>query len=124
GGAGRGATTAPGASNAHIRPKVAAESTRDFLPERDMRDERVLRRDYEKLRIGHELAKALGAELDLEKLLPKILDKAFELLGADRGVILLMNSTGELVPRYVKQRDGKQDNIVLSKTVMNEVIAQ
>src|SRR5262249_17162719 len=65
-----------------------------------------------------------GAELDLEKLLPKILDKAFELLGADRGVILLMNSTGELVPRYVKQRDGKQDNIVLSKTVMNEVIAQ
>ncbi len=117
-------TIAPATSDSHIRHKVAAESTRDFLPERDMRDERVLRRDYEKLRIGHELAKALGAELDLEKLLPKILDKAFELLGADRGVILLMNSAGELVPRYVKQKDSKQDNIVLSKTVMNEVIAQ
>jgi adenylate cyclase len=49
----------------------------------------VLRRDYERLRIGHELARAVGSELDLEKLLPKILDKAFELVGADRGAILL-----------------------------------
>jgi adenylate cyclase len=28
------------------------------------------------------------------------------------------------VPRYVKQKDGRQENIVLSKTVMAEVIAQ
>src|SRR5204863_9962021 len=83
-----------------------------------------LRRDYEKLRIGHELGRAVGAELDLDKLLPKILDKAFELLGADRGVILLMDGKGDLVPRYVKQKDGRQENIVLSKTVMAEVISQ
>ena len=35
-----------------------------------------------------------------EKLLPKILDKAFELVGADRGAILLMDDRGEPVPRY------------------------
>jgi adenylate cyclase len=117
-------TIAPGTSESHIRQKINA-STRDFLPERDVNDEKQVRRDYEKLRIGHELARALGAELDLEKLLPKILDKAFELLGADRGVILLMGPNDELVPRYVKQKDGKPtENIVLSKTVMAEVMSQ
>ncbi len=114
-------TIAPGLTESHIRQRIAASSG-DFLPERTITDETVLRSDYERLRIGHELAKAVGSELDLEKLLPKILDKAFELVGADRGAILLMDSSGNLVPRYVKTREGKDDNIVLSKTVTNEVI--
>jgi adenylate cyclase len=116
-------TIAPGMTESHIRQKIAASQPgREFLAEREIFDEKVLRRDYEKLRIGHELARALGAELDLDKLLPKILDKSFELLGADRGVILLMDANGEMVPRYVKQKDGRQENIVLSKTVMAEVV--
>ena len=59
------------------------------MPEKQISDVEHLRRDYEKLRIGHELGRAIVGELDLDKLLPKILDKAFELLPADRGVILL-----------------------------------
>jgi adenylate cyclase len=119
-------TIAPGITESHIRQKLPAAQTRDFVPEREILDEKTLRRDYEKLRIGHELAKALGVELDLERLLPKILDKAFELLGADRGVILLMDAaSGELVPHSIKAKDGKQaENIVLSKTVLNEVKEQ
>ena len=90
------------------------------MPERQISDEKNLRRDYERLRIGFELARAVGSELDLDKLLPKILDKAFELVGADRGVILLRNdNSSELVPRFVKTRSGKSDpNIVLSKNRM------
>ena len=115
-------TIAPGLTESHIRQRIAAQSG-EFLTERSITDEAVLRRDYERLRIGHELAKSVGSELDLEKLLPKILDKAFELVGADRGAILLMNSEGEMVPRYVKTRSGKDDNnIVLSNTVMTEVV--
>ena len=89
-------------------------STGDFMQEKQITDEKVLRRDYERLRIGHELARAVGSELDLEKLLPKILDKAFELVGADRGVILLTDDrTNEMTPRFVKTRSGKSDpNIV------------
>jgi adenylate cyclase len=118
-------TIAPGVTESHIRQKIAAHSARDFVPEKEISDEKVLRRDYEKLRIGYELARSLAAELDLDKLLPKIIEKAFELLGADRGVILLMDAAGELQPRYVKQKDGRSaENIVLSKTVMAEVIAQ
>ena len=115
-------TIAPGLTESHIRQRIAA-STGEFLPERQIRDDTVLRRDYERLRIGHELAKAVSSELDLEKLLPKILDKAFELVGADRGAILLMEN-GELVPRHVKTRDGRsEDSIVLSRTVTAEVIS-
>ena len=115
-------TIAPGLTESHIRQRIAAQSG-DFLHERAINDDSVLRRDYERLRIGHELAKAVGSELDLAALLPKILDKAFELVGADRGAILLKDGSGELVPRYVKTRTGKDDNsIVLSKTVMSEVI--
>lgn len=114
-------TIAPGLTESHIRGRIQA-NTGDFMPERQIADEKNLRRDYERLRIGHELARAVGSELDLDKLLPKILDKAFELVGADRGVILLQDDRGELAPRYVKTRSGKSDpNIVLSKTVMAEV---
>ncbi len=114
-------TIAPGLTESHIRGRIQA-NTGDFMPERQIPDEKNLRRDYERLRIGHELARAVGSELDLDKLLPKILDKAFELVGADRGVILLMDDKGEMSPRFVKTRSGKSDpNIVLSKTVMAEV---
>ena len=114
-------TIAPGLTESHIRGRIQA-NTGDFMPERQIADDKNLRRDYERLRIGHELARAVGSELDLDKLLPKILDKAFELVGCDRGVILLVDDTGELSPRYVKTRSGKSDqNIVLSKTVMAEV---
>ncbi|MEO8548859.1 MAG: FHA domain-containing protein, partial [Kofleriaceae bacterium] len=114
-------TIAPGLTESHIRGRIQA-NTGDFMPERQIADDKNLRRDYERLRIGHELARAVGSELDLDKLLPKILDKAFELVGADRGVILLRDKAGALVPQYVKTRSGKSDpNIVLSKTVMAEV---
>jgi len=115
-------TIAPGLTESHIRGRIQA-NTGDFMPERQIADDKILRRDYERLRIGHELARAVGSELDLDKLLPKILDKAFELVGADRGVILLHDDNGELTPRFVKTRSGKSDpNIVLSKTVMAEVV--
>jgi adenylate cyclase len=115
-------TIAPGLTESHIRGRIQA-NTGDFMPERQIADDKNLRRDYERLRIGHELARAVGSELDLDKLLPKILDKAFELVGADRGVILLIDDKGELSPRFVKTRSGKSDpNIVLSKTVMAEVV--
>ena len=114
-------TIAPGLTESHIRQRIQA-STGDFLSEKQISDVAVLRRDYERLRIGHELARAVSNELDLDKLLPKILDKAFELVGADRGAILLTDDKGEMIPRYVKTRSGRGDtNIVLSRTVMAEV---
>ena len=47
--------------------------------------------------------------------------KAFELILADRGVILLMED-GVPAPKIAKTRDGKNEQIVLSKSILNEVV--
>src|SRR5262245_36583374 len=117
-------TIAPSALESIVRHKVDAASSRDFLPEKQIFDQEQLRRDYEKLRIGHELGRAIVGILDLDQLLPRILDKSFELLPADRGVILMYDEGHQLQPRYVKHRAGKNsqdEEIVLSKTVLAEV---
>lgn len=115
-------TIMPGNVDSHVRARLEGERERDFRPEREIKDEKQLRRDYEKLRIAHELANAVGLEPDLDRLLSKILDKTFELLAADRGVILLVNQSNELEARAVKQKNETEEEIVLSTTIINEVI--
>jgi adenylate cyclase len=114
-------TIAPSSVESIVRHKVDVDQ-RDFLPEKQIPDAEQLRRDYEKLRIAHELGRAIVGVLDLDQLLPRILDKSFELLPADRGVILLYDEAGVLAPRYVKHKSGQHDEqILLSKSILQEV---
>ncbi len=116
-------TIAPSMMESHIRQRLTPDVDSAFWPEKDIHDEKLLRRDYERLRIAQELGRAIGNELDLDTLLQKILDKAFELLPADRGVILLMDEAGKPVPRVVKHKHSKDpEEIVLSNSIINEVI--
>jgi adenylate cyclase len=115
-------TIAPSATESLIRQKIQApNTTHEFLPERDIFDVEVLRRDYEKLRLANELGRSIGLEVNLEVLLEKIIMKAFELIPADRGVILLMED-GVPTPKIAKTRYGKNEQIVLSKSILNEVV--
>ncbi|NQT34369.1 sigma 54-interacting transcriptional regulator, partial [bacterium] len=50
------------------------------------------------LELLHEAAQALLGETDLEHLLPELLDKAFEVGGAERGYILLRDDEGGMKP--------------------------
>lgn len=117
-------TIAPGMFQSHIRQRISADKEIEFKPEREISDEKSLREDYERLRIAHELSKSVGSEFDLDRLMAKILDKAFELLPADRGVILLFDDAGQLVPRVVKQKSGTADQIVLSNSILNQVMRE
>ena len=77
-----------------IRQTIKAErEDQDFLPEARITDLDVLRRDYERLRMAHELGVSIGLEVNLDVLLDKIITKSFDLLTADRGVILLLEDT-------------------------------
>src|SRR5262245_2285862 len=115
-------TIAPATAEALIRQKIQAPPpSREFLPEREIFDVEALRRDYEKLRLAHELGRSIGLEVNLELLLEQIIMKAFDLLPADRGVILLMED-GVPSPKIAKTRDGKNEQIVLSKSILNEVV--
>jgi hypothetical protein len=105
----------------HIRTKLAPLIDQSFLPERLIQDTDALRRDYEKLRVSYELARAIGVELEIDKALVKILDAAFTILPADRGVILLYGEERALVPRCVRTRAGNQDpneEVVISSTIV------
>ncbi len=117
-------TMAPGMVESHIRTKLAPLADQSFLPETLLQDAAQLRRDYEKLRVSYDLSRAIGVELDIDSLLAKILDRAFELLPADRGVVLLYEEGGELAPRCVrtKRKSAQDEQVVLSTTIINEVL--
>jgi adenylate cyclase len=115
-------TISPLVTETLIRQRLKPPSaSHEFLPEKEILDTEVLRQDYEKLRLGHELGRSIGLEVNLDVLLEKIIMKAFDLIPADRGVILLMEN-GVPEPRIAKSRHGKNEQIVLSKSILNEVV--
>lgn len=119
-------TIAPGMVESHIRTKLAPLLDQTFLPERLIQDNDALRRDYEKLRVSYEVARAIGVELEIDKALTKILDAAFTILPADRGVILIYDEERNLVPRCVRTRAGSQDpneEVLISSTIVEQVLS-
>ncbi|MBI3073847.1 MAG: FHA domain-containing protein [Deltaproteobacteria bacterium] len=108
-----------------IKTRFEQERSRDFLPADEIYDVEILKRDYEKLRAAHELARTTGGlELDIDTLLQKILDKIFDVLAADRGVILLQEAEG-LIPRVLKtRRPGREEDVTLSHTIIDAVVKE
>jgi adenylate cyclase len=79
-----------------------------------------LRADYEKLRIAHELSQKLAVDTHLDRLLQQIVDETFQLIRADRAVILLYDSErDELRPAFVRQK--REEEIRLSSSILDEV---
>jgi adenylate cyclase len=109
----------------HIHAKLDDKPTDlDFRPVNEVTDLETLKRDYEKLRLTHELSR-IGLTLDLSALLSKTLDVVFSILPADNGVILLVDDdTNMLSPHTVKQRavGNKPQEILLSSTILNQVL--
>ena len=109
---------------AQVRHEMEA---RDFLPERDIRDTDSLRRDYEKLRITHELNRKIGLQLDQDVLFNQILEETFKLIQADRGVILMMDGEGNWEPKCVLERypdESRKEEINISKTILQAVVEE
>jgi len=74
-----------------------------------------------------EIAKSLAGTVDLESLLPKILDTLFNVFPqADRGCILLKDAeTAQMLPRAYKHRRADVDDTVkLSRTILNKVLTE
>lgn len=111
----------------HIHAKIQEEEEQDFRPVEEVTDIDVLRQDYEKLRLTHDLSR-IGLTTDLGKLLNKTLEVVFSMLKADNAVIMLVDEeTNTLVPHTVKQRNpDSQDKqeILLSSTIVNSAIQE
>ncbi len=104
-----------------------AKEKADFKPADQIRDDKQLRDDYEKLRIAHEFQTALGNRSDGDGLYEKILKVAFKLLRADNAVIFPTSEDGKLLPgeggtpRSVILKTREQDNLEVSTTVLEKV---
>jgi adenylate cyclase len=110
-------------SRREIGVQVSAQA-KEFLPfDEAARDAAALRLDYERLRITWELLREIGQERDIDKLLDKILVALFRFVPADRGVILL-EDRGGLEPRAHRRRDGRNEPINLSSTILNHVLKE
>jgi adenylate cyclase len=118
-------TMAPGMVESHVRAKLDQQVAQNFAPERLVTDVAALRRDYEKLRVSFELTRAIASELDVDRLLKKILETAFQLLPVDRGVVLLLDERNKLLPRCVQTKRGDgTEQVALSTTIINQVMVE
>ncbi|HEX9574933.1 MAG TPA: adenylate/guanylate cyclase domain-containing protein [Myxococcales bacterium] len=100
------------------------EAKANFAPADEVRDPQQLKRDYERLRIGHEFSRYVRLERDLGELLSRILSIAFDLIPADNGVILLRDpGSQELVIQSMRQRKPGQGKVLVSDTLLKQVQA-
>ncbi len=109
-------------SETSFETRVVA-SIDQFQPERLQRNVDDLRRDYERLRVSHELSTAISGSLEFDALLIRIMDTLIRLFGADRGVVLLRDEAGVLRPRCSRTSGGTTTEVPYSNTIVNEVLS-
>jgi adenylate cyclase len=112
-------TMMPGQVQSEVRNRI--DASKRFMPVAEITDIETLRADYEKLRIAHELSQKLAIGTNLDYLLRQIVDETFQIIKADRAVILLYEpDTDTLNPAYVRQKRADEE-IRLSNTILEEV---
>jgi adenylate cyclase len=100
--------------------RTAAKAT--FVAVEQIHDIDQLKRDYERLRIGHEFSTYVRLERDLNELLARILQIAFDLIPCDNGVILLRDpNSQDLVIHAMRQRKPGQGKVLVSDTLLAQV---
>ena len=103
-----------------ILHKVAPEQMNKFFPETNIIDEEMLRADYERLRISFLLQRDIGFDLHVDFILSRVLDRTFEFLEFDQGVILLIDRLGEFAIHAYKTKQMEAD-LVLSGSLVELV---
>ena len=78
----------------------------------------------DRVRILLEVAKLLSGREEVDALLGRILDLAFQMLDVDRGAVLLVNDdTGQLEPRVTKQkRAAREGGPIFSQRIIDYVV--
>ncbi|MEP6993819.1 MAG: SpoIIE family protein phosphatase [Acidobacteriota bacterium] len=105
--------------------KASAELLRAQATETDPRlPAEQLAKLIESLRVVNELTIELLRDISVDELLRFLMDKVFETLKPDRGLVLLRSrATGELAPAVVRVAEGiSAEDIRLSKTLVAAVV--
>ncbi|MDR3635044.1 MAG: ATP-binding protein [Isosphaeraceae bacterium] len=78
------------------------------------------------LSVMYRATQAISHVVELDSLLPQILELVFESIGADRGAILLKDDEGRLVPKAVRWRGPAEPNerLTISRSIVDHVLEQ
>ena len=93
-----------------------------FAPETDdTTDPGALNRQAARLRTLNEIHRALATTISLAELLDLILERCFEVLRPEEGIILLKDPSGQFMPAATRRLPGKTGEIVVSRSLVEEV---
>jgi adenylate cyclase len=106
-----------------IVAKVSPLQMNRFFPDHNIVDEEMLRSDYERLRIAFELHRDIGFDLHVDYILGRVLDRLFEFLEFDQGVVYLSDETGALRPQSYKVRQLEHE-VVVSSALLRQIAAE
>ncbi len=90
-------------------------------------DPAEVQRMADRLRTVYAVSEAISNILDIDELLPEILNRLFEVFpGAERAFVMLVDEKGEnLIPKAVKRRHTRDnEEITVSRTILNEVMTR
>ncbi|MDR3621306.1 MAG: ATP-binding protein [Paludisphaera borealis] len=78
------------------------------------------------LSVMYRATQAVSHILDIDSLLPQVLELVFESIGADRGAILLKEGGDDLVPKAVRWRlpEDSDERMTISRTIIDYVLEQ
>lgn len=78
-----------------------------------------------KLKAILEISQAIGQTLDLDELFGKILTSLFKIFPqADRALVILQDENDNLIPKAIKHRRGKVDDVQFSRTVVRKALEE
>jgi signal transduction histidine kinase len=85
-----------------------------------------LRERLASLSVMYRTTQAISHILDIDSLLPQILELVFESIGADRGAILLKDEHGRLSPKAVRWGEpaDSDERMTISRTIVDYVLEQ
>ena len=72
------------------------------------------------LKVLYRLAATLGSQFSVEQVLDVVMDLIFETVKADRGIGLLYDANGNLIPHVVRRRDEEIEALVEGSSVFDE----
>jgi signal transduction histidine kinase len=85
-----------------------------------------LRERLMSLSVMYRATQAISHVLDVDSLLPQILELVFESIGADRAAILLKDENGQPVPKVVRwhEQADADERMTISRTIVDYVLEQ
>ena len=106
-----------------VQKKVAPRKLNKFFPHNNIIDDEMLRADYERLRISFELQRDIGFDLHVDYIMGCVLDRLFEFLDYDRGIILLIDRQGDFNAHAFKLKN-IDTAVSVSRTLIDHVVQE